>query len=349
MTDDAQPGWDAIDRALAPLYGGREPEAHFGTAIPYFLGGPDPIHGISAYKVTDLGPPHWHLITYGFTELWAKEEGSDPDISGFGFEIAMRLACDAGDAQPPPWCLNLLQNMGRYVFGSGNVFGVGHHLNANGPIALGVDTVLHAIAFAKPPRLEHEHASENGRFEILHLLGISLDELAAMKRWNAIGVLDLMRARDPLHLTDLARPSFMDDDAFRAAVDEGAAAEGSSQGSSFVTQLAGRVEDGRTIITIGGLGARDLGGGIRGRLLFGRPFAFQGPEAIVSFEPADACRAHEEEGLWIVELTEAAAREVAEVPAKRGTYPIASFPALVIEVIPTEIKDHRGEVAEVVG
>jgi hypothetical protein len=68
--DDA-PGWDAIDAALLPLYGDREPY-HVGTVVPYAAGGPDPIHGISAYHNAEPGP-HWHFVTYGFSELWAKE------------------------------------------------------------------------------------------------------------------------------------------------------------------------------------------------------------------------------------------------------------------------------------
>ena len=36
--DTDTPGWDAINEALAPLYAGQEPR-HFGTALPYTLGG----------------------------------------------------------------------------------------------------------------------------------------------------------------------------------------------------------------------------------------------------------------------------------------------------------------------
>jgi hypothetical protein len=50
MTDETNevPGWDAIDAALWPIYGDREPY-HVGTVLPYGRGGRDPIHGISAY------------------------------------------------------------------------------------------------------------------------------------------------------------------------------------------------------------------------------------------------------------------------------------------------------------
>ena len=103
------PGWAAIDAALWPIYGDLEPY-HVGTVIPYALGGPDPIHGISVYK--NAGPsPHWHFVTYGFSELWAKES-TDADVSGYGFELTFRPTCLAADEKPPNWALNFLQNLG---------------------------------------------------------------------------------------------------------------------------------------------------------------------------------------------------------------------------------------------
>src|SRR5215831_5073203 len=94
---DEAPGWDALDAALRPIYGDREPY-HVGTIIPYALGGPDPIHGISAYKNAEPRR-HWHLITYGFSELWAKQS-SDRDVSGFGFELTFRTTWQAKETEP---------------------------------------------------------------------------------------------------------------------------------------------------------------------------------------------------------------------------------------------------------
>ena len=39
--------------------------------------------------------------------------GSDPDVSGFGFELTFRVTCKAREAKPPNWALNFLQNLGR--------------------------------------------------------------------------------------------------------------------------------------------------------------------------------------------------------------------------------------------
>ena len=107
-------GWDAIDSVLLPIYGGREPR-HYGTILPMMLGGNDPLQGISVYKNL-LPEPHYHFVTYGFSELYEKES-EDPELSGYGFELTFRLACDASDPEEPPrWPLNLLQNIARYVF-----------------------------------------------------------------------------------------------------------------------------------------------------------------------------------------------------------------------------------------
>lgn len=63
-------GWDAIDKAMEELYGEQEPK-HYGTSIPYMLGGPDPLDGISVYAL-NTPMPHWHFVTYGFSELYEK-------------------------------------------------------------------------------------------------------------------------------------------------------------------------------------------------------------------------------------------------------------------------------------
>ena len=138
-SDDKEPstaGWDAINAALAKVYGQGEPPYHYGTVLPAALGGKDPLQGISVYQ-RDAPVPHWHYITYGFSELYDKES-EDPEVSGFGFEMTFRLALY--EEEPPRWALNLLQNLARYVFRSGNPFDAGHYLDCQGPIALGQAT-----------------------------------------------------------------------------------------------------------------------------------------------------------------------------------------------------------------
>ena len=79
-------GWDAIDAAFDKLYPGQDNPIHFGTLIPWRLGGPDPLQGISAYD----GGDYFHLVTYGLSDLYEKE-GSDPEYSGYGLEFTLKL------------------------------------------------------------------------------------------------------------------------------------------------------------------------------------------------------------------------------------------------------------------
>jgi hypothetical protein len=87
-SSDPVPGWDAINAALEPTYGEVEP-LHWGTVKRWRNGGPDPLDGISAYRV-DGPPPHWHFVSYGLSELYRKES-EDPEVSGWGIELTFRL------------------------------------------------------------------------------------------------------------------------------------------------------------------------------------------------------------------------------------------------------------------
>jgi len=224
MDNTESPGWDAIDAALLPIYGDREPY-HVGTIISYRLGGPDPIHGISAYaNVTPV--PHWHFITYGFTELWGKES-QDPNISGFGFELTFRPTRDPQEKKPPNWALNFLQNLARYVFETGNRFGLGHTLPLHGPIEVGSSTLIHAVSFAPDPQLP-PIATPNGRVEFLQVVGLTMDELEAISSWNASAFLELRSREDLFLLTDLARSSWLTDSKFAGEVARLSKKEGSS-------------------------------------------------------------------------------------------------------------------------
>ena len=79
-------GWDAITAAFDKMYPGQDNPIHFGTLIPWRLGGPDPLQGVSAYD----GGDYFHLVTYGLSDLYEKE-GSDPEYSGYGLEFTLKL------------------------------------------------------------------------------------------------------------------------------------------------------------------------------------------------------------------------------------------------------------------
>ena len=53
-----QAGFDAIAEAMHQLYPDQE-GLYYGTVIPYFLGGSDPLDGVEVWK-SQKGIPHWH-------------------------------------------------------------------------------------------------------------------------------------------------------------------------------------------------------------------------------------------------------------------------------------------------
>lgn len=192
-SDDEAPGWDAIEAAVARVVPAQRP-LHWGTnALP----GQDGIYGLSAYRAGD----HWLLVTFGLSELFSKDS-ADPEVSGWGLELTMRVP--ATEEQPPPWTLRLLQQLGRYVFSSGRPFDHGHRMDPGGPITGKPDTRLTAVAFATDPELG-TISTPHGTVHFLTVVGITGEELAQMKATSTAHVLAGLTATSPLLITDTSR------------------------------------------------------------------------------------------------------------------------------------------------
>ncbi|QKG23395.1 suppressor of fused domain protein [Actinomadura verrucosospora] len=346
---DDTPGWDAIDAALRPLYGDVRPY-HLGTVIKWALGGPDPLDGISVYARTEP-VPHWHFVSYGMSELYGKES-SDPDESGWGFEFTFRLVRDPADAEPPPWAANLLQNLARYVFSSGNWFEAGHHMNVNGPIAADrEDSRIRAVAFVTDPELG-EIATPHGRVEFLQVVGLATEEYEALRQWDAASFLNAIAPHLPLFVTDIDRPSLLADPELARAVREGIARDGSSSGALFVNTAHWELDGAATTLRIGALQAEAIAQALRGRLPFGRTLLLQTEDTRMVFQPAGAYAVVEtEDGRLDVSLPpEALDDVVAALRPVAGSTPIAALPGLTVEIVPTRMRDRYGnETGEVVG
>ncbi len=345
-------GWDTIDQEMMRLYGDQEPK-HYGTLLPYALGGQDPLDGISAYKA-DEPAPHWHFVTYGFTELYDKES-DNPDDSGYGFELTFRLAREEGEEEPPAWALNLLQNMGRYVFNSGNIFRSGDYLDANGPICLGADTLLTALAFVEDPELPAID-TPNGQVQFVQMVGITRDELEAMQTWNTLGVLSACLEHMPRYITDLSRASHLGIPAISEAVQKGMQEEGSNTGFLYVDQLAwepgkkGWFSKTPSTLKLGAKQAGIIGKLLQGRILKGKDLTLVGPEIRVVFEAGEKpeCEAGEDEIRFT--LDEVTAGEFSrKLLPKESIIEVSALPGIAIQIVQTQIKDNEGNVVEVIG
>lgn len=341
-------GWDAINAALAALYPGQEPK-HYGTVVSHTLGGNDPLDGISIYW-NDAPQPHWHYVTYGFSELYDKQS-EDLEESGFGFELTFRLAAEPGEHRegtPPSWPMNLLQNLARYVFSSGNVFEAGHHLDANGPIALDSPTQQRHLAFVNDPQLP-PIPSANGRLAFLQLVGLTDEEMAAVKRWSTQGVLDVFLPAMPLWITELARPSLLEDPAVAAQLEAGSQREGSSTGMLFVEMLDWSVEGPLTTLVLGAGQVASVLELLPLRLHHDKPLLILANDRQWRFEPGVADDVQSDADSVRCVLSDASlAAMLASVRPERGLYPLPGG-RLQVEVRPTLLRDGQGEVIREIG
>jgi len=343
-SDDESPGWHAIDDALRPIYGDREPY-HVGTIVSWAMGGPDPIHGISAYK-NDKPVPHWHYVTYGFTELWDKES-TNKEVSGYGFELTFRCARSTTEKKPPNWAFNFLQNLGRYVFETGNCFGVGHTMPLNGPIAVDADTLIHAISFIDDIQLPPIN-TPNGEVEFLQIVGLTMDELEAISSWNARAFLELRRESDELLITDLDRRSWLKDKTFAKEVAKRTKEDGSSCGwlalvlecETNKTPVRVKIQT----IAVEGFKRRLLG-----RLPYGRELVLSDKEATAVFKPAKKSQMKLVEDAVTISLSDEDLQVFTSgLEPHAGVHNIPGIRDLIVEIVRTEITDGDGNVVEIV-
>ncbi|HET7831035.1 MAG TPA: suppressor of fused domain protein [Candidatus Limnocylindrales bacterium] len=338
--DVEAPGWDAIDAALAPVYGDQEPK-HYGTIIKFALGGPDPLDGVSVYE--NPGPPaHWHYVGYGLSELYTKES-EDPELSGWGIELTFRLV-RGSDREPPTWPISLMQNLARYVFETGAVLWPNHHMDANGPIAQESKTALHALLCARDPELG-EISTPHGRLTFVQLIGITLDELAAVKAWNSAAFLGLWRERNPLLVTDLDRSSLLEDPAFAEEVAARTAAEGSSLAGLNVDVLrwAAAEGSGAVRVTFGAYAIEGVADLLRRRVARGLAAWIESADASLQLDPADEWAISTDEALLTIAMPAAAALALADALRPTvGTYETEEAPGLVVEVEETILRDSTG-------
>ena len=351
MSDEAaSPGWDAITAQCSRLYGEQEPK-HWGTLIPAHLGGKDPLHGISAYRSTRGGRPHWHIITYGLTDLWGTD-GKSEDVSGFGIELTFRLPCTANEETPPAWSLNFLQNIARYITTTGRVLEIGHHVNCNGPISLESPTKIEAICCVTDPELSDLVHAPHGYFKFVQIYGITLPELAEIVAWETESVVKMMQARDELLVTDLARDDFFGDAALLNAILLESGRNPSKTGILYTTPLSTSVAGflrKRRRITFGAILVKQMLRLVPKRLGFGLPltlFAEQRQITLLSENSNESPSADHTTEVIVLNKTEQLAL-TSTVRENAGIYRLS--PRLDIEVVRSEIKDNQGKIVSVIG
>ena len=190
---DEAPGWDAIDVVLEARYPGIEP-FHVSPGVGPYLGGG--VQGISAYPAEG----HWHLVTYGLSELYVKET-DNPEISGFGYEMTLRIPRDELEDRPPDWAFVLLERV-ALTQRQGTDYVLGSRLHVGGPID-GEYSPLTVLVFTPDEQLG-TITTPNGQVEFLQLVGVTPDEAERMKESSTAEVLAEMATTNPLLVTGQA-------------------------------------------------------------------------------------------------------------------------------------------------
>lgn len=347
----AAPGRDAIALSLHALYKGRKPR-YFENPVPRSEGGADPLDAIAVWwRAEPL--PHWHYVTYGFSELYAKQQ-KNPAISGYGFELTLRLAIDPGAVEPPLWPMLLLQNLARYVFASGNVFHDGHRLSTNGPITLGMPTDLCALGFAFDPELP-AITTPNGHVAFLQVIGLTVDEEHAAQQWETRKLLHLLLPRMPLWITELHRTSLLADPELLALVNSGIGKDGSSCVALYADALDVRerkrwLRQSQVEVTLGARQITQLAELLPLRLPYGRPLTLSGPRWKLQFQAAKRNRWCIESGVLKLFVSPGSVHEFATLlHPYQGVYKLPSFQNILWDVKQTTIRNTQGEVVTVIG
>lgn len=191
------PGWDAIDVALAGLYPGVVPIHLAPFPGAHMPGGG--VHGISAYRTDD----HWHLVTYGLSELYEKVS-RQPEISGWGYELTIRVARTAGNAEAPQWAFNLLERLARVTQAERHRYKVGDRIELDGPLDGEPSTRIRALTVVIDPQLGTID-TPNGAVQFRQLVGITGYELDFLRSGSTELVLQYLADGNPLLITDVRR------------------------------------------------------------------------------------------------------------------------------------------------
>jgi suppressor of fused len=287
--DKEGPGLAALKAHVDRIDSGPPSDQFFPRNPRRFQRG-GPLHAVTVHALDD--PRHWHLVTYGLSELFEKES-PDKDVSGWGFELTFRLARGDGDDEAPEWASDLLTNLAAYVWESGHDFAHGDHVDLRGPIKLDAETAITAAAIVTDPTLATVRGPF-GRVEFLQVVGLTADELELCRAWRTDAVLDLLTSANPLGVTDLDRPSLLDDPAVRERAEAGIGAEGSSLDELRVGTLR-LIEHGRrakrVVIQMGAGAAAGLGPALRRKLNgAGATFQMVGGPVKVTFVVAEPAR-----------------------------------------------------------
>jgi hypothetical protein len=218
QADIPAPGWDAIDRWVGGHFGGQTPH-QFTSRTAYELETPSPLPALTVWATKS--PAGWLYVSYGLSELFDKSS-SDPNTSGFGFELTMRVPLAVGadsdpnaEPRPPTWPLRLLQSIGRHVLSTGTGFDSGHAIDLGAPLVPpdsdGPQDCALTGLICLPDPLLGKIDTVHGSLLFLRLFGVTSDELKTLEALELAHLVGCIAELSPMAITDATRGSFTED------------------------------------------------------------------------------------------------------------------------------------------
>ena len=177
-------GWHAIEEEFLRIYPGQTNPKHYGTILPWMLGGNDPLDGISVYD----GGDYWHFVSFGQTEIYEKESDVK-EISGYGYELTFKLKKDNyedEEAEIRNICGNL-QMIARLTFTKNEIFQPFEFIYTGQTVGIDAKQKSNLTGFItiKDPTVETID-TPNGKVEFVELIGMTDAELKTLSTVGSV-------------------------------------------------------------------------------------------------------------------------------------------------------------------
>jgi hypothetical protein len=169
---DEASGFEAISSAVNVHY----PDcriALFNANNGFSPGADQFLEAVGVYSSADRAPDLL-FVTYGFSDLHEKES-EDPAVSGYGFELTLRLRAE-DSLTVPTWPCKLFNTLARMVFQMSTVLRPGSALALDEPVGAGSGADIAAIRIVEDPEL-NPIMTANGIVVFLQIIAIRPEEL----------------------------------------------------------------------------------------------------------------------------------------------------------------------------
>ncbi|MDB5195267.1 MAG: branched-chain alpha-keto acid dehydrogenase subunit [Parcubacteria group bacterium] len=166
-------GAQALDGTFEKLYG-RAPDGTFRGLIP------DSNLDQVVYYHDETGKPHWHFISYGFSQLGGQpqdEAAPSDEESGSGYEVTFRIP-RTDEATAPQWVDRAYNDFANYSFENQIAFRPYDYVDYD--FDTGKEHGYAGFMFVQDSRLK-EIETPNGTVAFLQVVPVSAEQLNTLK------------------------------------------------------------------------------------------------------------------------------------------------------------------------